>query len=76
MRVPARRTTKLETLKQDLEWLISGSGEGPAFLEIVTDQKVPVLPMVPGGSALHEFLVYDEVKEKERRKRTRERSGR
>jgi acetolactate synthase-1/2/3 large subunit len=29
-------------------------------LEVVTDKKVPVLPMVPGGSALHEFLVYDE----------------
>ena len=76
MHVPARRSTKLETLKQDLEWLVEGSGEGPAFLEVVTDQKVPVLPMVPGGSALHEILVYDEVKEKERRKRTRERSGR
>jgi acetolactate synthase I/II/III large subunit len=76
MHVPARRTTKLETLKDDLEWLVEGSGEGPAFLEVVTDQKVPVLPMVPGGSALHEMLVYDEAKEKERRQRTRERSGR
>ena len=76
MHVPARRTTKLETLKQDLEWLVEGSGEGPALLEVVTDQKVPVLPMVPGGSALHEILVYDEVKERERRQRTRERSGR
>jgi len=76
MGVPARRTTKLATLEEDLKWLIDGSGEGPAFLEVVTDQKVPVLPMVPGGSALHEFLVYDEKKEKERRQRTRERSGR
>jgi acetolactate synthase I/II/III large subunit len=76
MHVKARRTTKLETLKEDLQWLIDGSGDGPAFLEVVVDQKVPVLPMVPGGSALHEFLVYDEKKEKERRQRTRERSGR
>lgn len=76
MHVPARRTIKLANLKEDLEWLISGSGEGPAFLEVQVDQKVPVLPMVPGGSALHEFLVYDEKKEKERRKQTRERSGR
>lgn len=76
MHVPARRTTRLENLKADLQWLIEGSGEGPAFLEVVTDQKVAVLPMVPGGSALHEFLVYDEAKEKERRQRTRERSGR
>lgn len=76
MYVPARRTTKLENLKADLEWLVEGSGEGPAFLEVVTDQKVPVLPMVPGGSALHEMLVYDEAKEKARRAKTRERTGR
>ena len=76
MYVPARRTTKIDDLKNDLRWLIEESGEGPALLEVVTDQKVPVLPMVPGGSALHEFLVYDEKKEKERRQRTRERSGR
>ncbi|KAI6837091.1 Acetolactate synthase catalytic subunit [Hortaea werneckii] len=76
MNVQARRTTKLADLKDDLTWLIEGSGDGPAFLEIVTDQKVPVLPMVPGGSALHEFLVYDEAKEKARRQKTRERSGR
>ena len=76
MHVPARRTTKLETMREDLEWLFYGSGEGPAFLEVVTDQKVPVFPMVPAGSALHELIIYDEVKEKARRKQTRERSGR
>ena len=76
MYVPARRTTKIDNLKEDLEWLVNGSGEGPAFLEVVTDQKVPVLPMVPGGNALHELIVYDEAKGKERRQRTRERSGR
>lgn len=76
MHVQARRTTKIGNLEEDLKWLIDGSGDGPAVLEVVTDQKVPVLPMVPGGSALHEFLVYDAVKEKERRQKTRERSGR
>lgn len=76
MGVPARRVSKIDDLKESLQWLIEGSGEGPALLEVVTDQKIPVLPMVPGGSALHEFLVYDEAKEKERRQRTRERSGR
>jgi len=76
MHVPARRTTKLETMREDLEWLFYGSGDGPAFLEVVTDQKVPVFPMVPAGSALHELIIYDEVKEKARRKQTRERSGR
>lgn len=76
MSVKARRCTKIDDLEDSLKWLIEGSGDGPALLEVVTDQKVPVLPMVPGGSALHEFLVYDEKKEKERRQRTRERSGR
>ena len=60
MGVQARRCTKIDDLEDSLKWLIDGSGDGPALLEVVTDQKVPVLPMVPGGSALHEFLVYDE----------------
>ncbi|KAK4547739.1 Acetolactate synthase, mitochondrial [Oleoguttula mirabilis] len=76
MGVQARRTRKIGNLEEDLKWLIDGSGDAPALLEVVTDQKVPVLPMVPGGSALHEFLVYDADKEKQRRQRTRERSGR
>jgi len=76
MHVPARRTRKLATLEEDLLWLIEGSGPGPAFLEVVIDQKVPVLPMVPAGCGLHEFLVYDAEKEKARRQQTRERSGR
>ena len=74
--VQARRTKKLADLKSDLEWLVDGSGDGPALLEVVVDQKVPVLPMVARGSALHEFLMYDATREKERRQRTRERSGR
>jgi acetolactate synthase-1/2/3 large subunit len=41
-----------------LQWLLDT--DGPALLEVVTDQKVPVLPMVPGGNALHEFILYDE----------------
>ena len=60
MGVQAKRCIKLEELEDSLKWLLDT--EGPALLEIVTDQKVPVLPMVPAGSALHEFLVYDESK--------------
>jgi acetolactate synthase-1/2/3 large subunit len=45
-------------VKDALKWLIES--DGPAFLEVVTDKKVPVLPMVPAGSGLHEFLIYDE----------------
>lgn len=47
MYVKARRTTKIGNLEEDLKWLIEGSGDGPALLEVVTDQKIPVLPMVP-----------------------------
>ena len=75
MNVPARRLSKPEDMKDMVRWLLHESGEGPALLEVVTDRKVPVLPMVPAGKALHEFLVYDEAKEKERRRVMKERSG-
>ncbi len=58
MHIKGRRCGKLEELDDSLKWLINS--DGPALLEVLTDQKVPVLPMVPAGSALHEFLVYDE----------------
>ncbi|KAH7139499.1 acetolactate synthase mitochondrial precursor [Dendryphion nanum] len=74
MGVQARRVAKPDELEESLKWLLAT--EGPALLEVVTDQKVPVLPMVPTGSALHEFLVYDEETAKKRRAQTKERSGR
>jgi len=58
MGIQARRCIKPDDVKDALKWLIES--DGPAFLEVVTDKKVPVLPMVPAGSALHEFLFYDE----------------
>ena len=58
MGIPADRCVAPRDLTDKLKWLLNK--EGPAFLEIVTDKKVPVLPMVPSGKALHEFLVYDE----------------
>jgi acetolactate synthase-1/2/3 large subunit len=58
MGVQAQRCTRPDEVEEKLKWLIES--EGPALLEVVTDKKVPVLPMVPAGSALHEFLVYDE----------------
>lgn len=60
MGIQSRRCVKPDDVVDSLKWLIES--EGPAFLEIVTDKKVPVLPMVPAGAALHEFLVYDEGK--------------
>ncbi|RMD42987.1 hypothetical protein DV735_g2129, partial [Chaetothyriales sp. CBS 134920] len=67
MGVASRKCVKATDVEDSLKWLIEGSGDGPALLEVVTDKKVPVLPMVPGGKALHEFLSYDEATEKARR---------
>ena len=58
MGVQAQRCVKPAEVDEKLRWLLDS--EGPALLEVVTDKKVPVLPMVPAGKALHEFLVYDE----------------
>jgi acetolactate synthase-1/2/3 large subunit len=58
MGVQSRKCTKPDDVVDALKWLIES--DGPALLEVVTDKKVPVLPMVPAGSALHEFLFFDE----------------
>lgn len=60
MGVQARRCVEPDDVDAKLTWLIES--DGPALLEVVVDKKVPVLPMVPAGKALHEFLVYDEGK--------------
>lgn len=58
MGVQAERCIAPNDVETKLKWLIES--DGPALLEIVTDKKVPVLPMVEAGSALHEMRVYDE----------------
>ncbi|OGM47255.1 acetolactate synthase catalytic subunit [Aspergillus bombycis] len=65
MHVEHRRVSKPEDVVDSLKWLIHT--EGPALLEVITDKKVPVLPMVPAGSGLHEFITWDAHKDKERR---------
>lgn len=72
MGVQHRRVSKPGEVKDALTWLIES--DGPALLEVITDKKVPVLPMVPAGSALHEFLVYDDAKDKARLQLMRERT--
>ena len=57
MHIQGKRITKPEEVVDGLKWLIES--DGPALLEVVTDKKVPVLPMVPTGSALHEFIAFD-----------------
>ena len=58
MGVKGRRCIAPKDVEDSLKWLLDS--DGPVLLEVVTDKKVPVLPMVPAGKALHEFLVYDE----------------
>ncbi|KAL2868303.1 acetolactate synthase catalytic subunit [Aspergillus lucknowensis] len=65
MGVAADRCTSPSDVEAKLKWLIES--DGPALLEVFTDRKVPVLPMVPGGSGLHEFLVFDQAKDRERK---------
>lgn len=55
--IQSRRAVKPDELVESLQWLIGS--DGPALLEVVTDQKVLVLPMVPAGAALHEFITWD-----------------
>ena len=60
MGVQAQRCIAPGDVEAKLKWLIES--DGPALLEIVTDKKVPVLPMVEAGSGLHEMRVYDASK--------------
>ena len=61
MGIEGRRCLSPGDVEDSLKWLIDESeGEdGPKLLEVVTDKKIPVLPMVPAGAGLHEYLVYD-----------------
>ncbi|KAK9461151.1 thiamine diphosphate-binding protein [Lipomyces oligophaga] len=66
MGVKALRISEQEELEPKLKEMLAYN-EGPILVEVIVDRKVPVLPMVPGGAGLHEFLVYDPEKEKERK---------
>ena len=55
MHVPSRKVRNRADVADSLLWLINMTG--PALLEIKTEGKVPVLPIVPNGAALHEFVI-------------------
>lgn len=73
MGIQSQRVSDPTKVIESLKWLINT--DGPALLEVVTDKKVPVLPMVPGGCGLHEFIVFDPDQEKTRRGLMRERTS-
>ncbi|KAK6838046.1 acetolactate synthase [Apiospora arundinis] len=72
MGVQHRRVVKPEETIDALKWLIDA--DGPALLEVMIDKKVPVLPMVPSDSGLHEFLAYDPETDKKRRETMKKRT--
>ncbi|CAK7895060.1 acetolactate synthase catalytic subunit, mitochondrial [[Candida] anglica] len=47
----------------------------PVLLEVIVEKKVPVLPMVPGGNALDDFIVFDEEVERQQKVLRNERTG-
>lgn len=49
--------------------------KGPVLLEVVVEKKVPVLPMVPTGKGLDEFIVFDAEIERQENELRRERTG-
>lgn len=73
MRVQHRRASKPEEVTDALAWLINT--DGPSLLEVITDKKVPVFPMVPAGSGLHEFIAFDAKQDKQRRDLMRQRTA-
>lgn len=57
------------TLKQFLEY------QGPVLLEVQVEKKVPVLPMVPAGKGLDEFINYDPEVERQQNELRHKRTG-
>ncbi|GME86602.1 unnamed protein product [[Candida] boidinii] len=73
MHMKAIRVSKQEDMVDAVTEMINYN-DGPILMEVMVEKKVPVLPMVPAGKALHEFILFDPEVEKEqsdlRHKRT------
>lgn len=63
MGMKAIKLTKQEDLESKLDEFLSYN-QGPVLLEVEVEKKVPVLPMVPGGKGLDEFISFDPEFEK------------
>ncbi|KAG0668425.1 Acetolactate synthase, mitochondrial [Maudiozyma exigua] len=63
MGLKAMHVSKLANLNKSLEEFVSTPG--PVLLEVEVEKKVPVLPMVPAGKGLDEFISFDPEVEKE-----------
>ncbi|GAM43872.1 acetolactate synthase [Talaromyces pinophilus] len=60
MGIQGRRCESPEQVDECLQWLIHS--DGPALLEVKIESGLPVVPMVPSGKGLDEFVFYDNVK--------------
>lgn len=73
MHIKGVRVTKQEELTSGIqEWL---NTEGPVILEVLVEKKVPVLPMVPAGKGLDEFIYWDAKTEQEQNELRHKRTG-
>lgn len=73
MGLKALRLSKQEDVDATLKEFIAT--EGPVLLEVKVEPKVPVLPMVPGGKGLDEFINYDPKVEMEQTALRHKRTG-
>jgi acetolactate synthase-1/2/3 large subunit len=60
MHIKAIRVTRQEDLREKMEEFINYN-EGPILMEAVVTKGEHVLPMVPAGKALHQFLVHGNI---------------
>lgn len=67
------RVKKQEELDAKLKEFVST--KGPVLLEVEVDKKVPVLPMVAGGSGLDEFINFDPEVERQQTELRHKRTG-
>lgn len=73
MGLKGMRLSKQEDMDSVLKEFVNT--EGPVLLEVIVEKKVPVLPMVPAGKGLHEFINFDAEVEKEQNELRHKRTG-
>ncbi|ODV78469.1 uncharacterized protein CANTADRAFT_26553 [Suhomyces tanzawaensis NRRL Y-17324] len=49
--------------------------DGPVLMEVLVEKKVPVLPMVPAGRALDDFILWDAETERKEKELRNQRTG-
>lgn len=67
------RLEKQEDLKDKISEFLAA--KGPVLMEVIVEKKVPVLPMVPAGKGLDEFISFDPEVEKEDKRVRAKRTG-